>query len=192
MNPGPELVQLNVAGDSIELDAGKLYDAVVTVESDFAIGSFRGEQTDDIEVDLRPNSEAVSLVDLGGDAAYLILDVSPIYNSTEPPKSLPVVHVAKPAKVHSIPLPALKLVRPGRPIPEKGSWELKAAQGASTTIEIYKVFRVDPRRLDDQAKLVEVLTAAVISKTTGDYENMRTFVDVNKTETHEGVIPKLK
>lgn len=191
MNPGPDKVSLQVAGDAHDLEAGRLLDTKVTVESNFEIGAFRGDQAEDIKVELHPNSDSVSLIDLGADAAYIILDVSPIYTSATPPKSLPVKHTAQPGKVITLPFPVLKLVRPGMPIPEKGSWELTAAQGASTTIEIFKVFRVDPRRLADQAKLVEILTEGVLSKTAGDYENMRTFVDMNTVE-HEGVIPKIK
>jgi hypothetical protein len=192
MNPGPDKVQLQVGNDSHDLEPGKLLDAKVEVEDGFELGAFRGDHAEDIKVELVADSEAVTLVDLGADAAYIVLDVSPIYTAETPPKSLQVMHTAQPGKVHRLPFPALKLVRPGNAIPEKGSWELKAAQGASTTIEIFKVFRVDPRRLADQAKLAEVLTEGVLSKATGDYENMRTFVDMKQVDSHEGVIPKIK
>lgn len=192
MNPGPEAVQLQVAGDAHDLEPGKMLDTKVEVETNFELGAFRGEHAEDIKVELHPEAESVSLIDLGGDASYLILDVSPIYNSETPPKTLPVVYTSKPAKVHTIPYPALKLVRPGMTIPEKGSWELQAAQGGSNVIEIFKVFRVDPKRLDDQAKLVEILTEGVLARKTGDYENMRTFVDTKNPEKHDGVIPNLK
>jgi hypothetical protein len=192
MNPGPDAVQLQVAGNAHDLEAGKLLDAKVEVESNFELGAFRGDHAEDIKVELHPEAESVSLIDLGADAAYIILDVSPIYNSTEPPKTLPVLFKAKPQKVHQLPYPALKLVRPGMPIPEKGSWELTAAQAGSSVTEIYKVFRVDPKRLDDEAKLVEILTEGVLARKTADYENMRTFVDTKNLEKHEGIIPNLK
>jgi hypothetical protein len=193
INPAPESFHLSIAGDSHDLDSGRLLETTVKVEDDFEVGAFRGEQAEDIRVELRPEKQGVSLVDLGGDAAYVVLDVSPAYGaSSDKPTTFRVVHVSQPAKAHFLPFPALKLVRPGRDIPEKGSWELKAAQGAKSTIELYKVARVDPKRLQDQEELAKTLSSAVTSKSVKDYENMRSFIDMKRPTTHDGVVPNVR
>src|SRR5207237_912315 len=81
------------------------------------------------------------------------------------------VHLSKPHNVHYLPFPALQLVRPGRPMPDKASWEV----GAGGRVKILKVFRIDARRLGDEAKLDALLTGAVRSKDVTQFENMTTL-----------------
>lgn len=174
MNPGPANVRVDVGGREHELAAGKLVEESVVVEENFQVGAFRGATTEDISVKLDRDDKAVSLVDLGQDAAYVLLDVSPFYR--EPPgQSFAIVWESKPGAVHQVPWPESSLIRPGRPLPEKG-WETKAFQRPGKGIEIYKLFRVDPKRLDDKPALAAQLSAAIHSKQSVDQERLRMIV----------------
>lgn len=174
LNPGPESVHVEVAGQGHDVDPGRLVESRVPVEKDFQVGAFRGEKTEDISVELKNEQGSVELVDLASDGAYVVVDVSSFYGE-KPGTSFPIVWDSPPKRVHTIPYPANRLVRPGRAMPEKGSWELQVFQ-TSNGVEMYKVFRVDPRQLTEKAKLAESLASAVTGKRTGDAESLRMIV----------------
>jgi hypothetical protein len=179
VNPGPDPVHVVVGGEEHDVDPGKLVETSPTVEEKFEVGAFRGDQTEDIPVSLKSNKVTTTIVDLAGDAAYVILDVSAFYADT-PGTSFPMIHESSPKKVHELPYSPNKLVRPGSPLPEKGSWELQVFQSPDKGIEIFKVFRVDPKRLANKDELLKVLSGAVVSKQTSEYENMRAIIDLSK------------
>ncbi|MCK6550084.1 hypothetical protein L6R52_29890 [Myxococcota bacterium] len=174
LNPGPDPVHVVVAENEADVEAGRLVEARVAVEKDFQVGAFRGDKTEDIKVELGAESAVVELVDLAGDGAYVVADVSSFY-AEKPGTTFPIVWESTPKRVHSIPYPSTKLVRPGRAMPEKGSWELQVFQ-TSKGIEMYKVFRVDPAQLADKAKLAATLASMVNEKRTGEAESLRVIV----------------
>ena len=89
--------------------------------------------------------------------------------------------------VHRIPIPALKIVRPGQPLPNPGSWELQAFKSPSRPLEMHKAFRIDPKRLVEKDKLIEQLSDGVRTGHAVEMENSR-YVDTS-TDTVDGVIP---
>src|SRR5262249_41439203 len=144
MNPGPGPVTVEVAAERNELEPGKMLDMRVPAGPDLEVRVRRGnQQLDPFAVDLKPDTEEVAIVDLGGeDAGYVVLDVSAAYREDGATAKMPVIHVSKPHNIHYLPYSALRLVRPGRPLPDKNSWELKAARGSGGTLQLFKVFRV--------------------------------------------------
>jgi hypothetical protein len=190
VNPGPGPITVEVAAERTELEPGKMLDMRVPAGPDLEVKVKRGgQQLEPITVDLKPDTEEVALIDVGGeDAGYVVIDVSGRYNEGGRTEDFPIVHVSKPHNIHYLPYPALRLVRPGRPLPEKNSWELKAARGSSGNLRMLKVFRVDVKRLGDQGKLAAILNQAIQSKDASQYENMS--VTSTTTELLDGIIPK--
>lgn len=170
VNPGPGAVTIEMGRQREVLEPGKMLDLQVPARLGVEVLVHRGQTTDPIDVDLRPNTGEVAIIDLGGgDGAYAVVDASSQFGAggSEPPQ---VVHISKPHNVHYLPFPALQLVRPGRRLPEKDSWAI-TAQGAT---KILKVFRIEGRRLADEARLKEMLVEAIKAKDATQYENMTT------------------
>jgi hypothetical protein len=190
INPGPGPVTVEVAGGRNELEPGKMLDLAVPAGLDREVKVRRGTtDLEPISVDLKPGTDEVALIDLGGeDAGYVVLDVSSLYNEGGDKNQTPIKHVSKPYNLHYLPFSELRLVRPGAPLPDKNSWEIKAARGSGGTITLYKVFRVDAKRLQDTAKLEAILSEALKSKDASLFENMT--VTSTKTVLLDGVIPK--
>jgi hypothetical protein len=188
MNPGPEPAMVAIDDGPAELaPPGRVSDRQAKVGAPLTLHVDRDGILEKITAEVAPESEAVTIVDLIGDAAYVVLDVSSHYGDTPGPAKLPVSHISPPAMVHRIPVPALKLVRPAQPIPNPGSWELQAFKAPSRPLEIHKAFRIDAKRLEDKEKLIEQLSEAVKSGHAVDFENAR-YVDTS-TDTVDGVIP---
>jgi hypothetical protein len=53
------------------------------------------------------------------------------------------------------PLSVTAVIRPGRSLPDQGSWELRAFEGGA--IELFKVFRVDTKRVAEKDNNAEGL-----------------------------------
>lgn len=188
MNPGPTPALVYIDGAEPEVaPPGRVTDRRARVGGRVSVSIQKPGPTENLEVELDPQDQGVTLIDVGGEAGYIVLDVSAHFGEAPEPARLPVTHVSAPAKVHKIPIGALKLVRPGQPLPNPGSWELQAFRVPSKPLEIHKVFRVDPRRLQDRDALVEQLSEAVRTGHAVDFENTR-FV-VTSTRTVDGVIP---
>jgi hypothetical protein len=190
MNPGPGLVTVDVAGQTHELDEGLLLDLKVPASPTLEVTVVRGRDERVHTVDVGPANEGVTILDLAGDAAYVIADVSSRYRKTNATDSLELVDISPPAEVHHLAYMATKLVRPGKPLPSNDSWELQLVpQGPDGGLEVFKVFRVMPKRLDDKEKLVSVLSEAMKAALASDYENLLSVAD---TSTTGGMIPPSK
>jgi hypothetical protein len=192
VNPGPNAVVIEVGSERNELEPGKMLDMRVRASPDVEVVVRRGRERDAIPVDLsKPDKQEVCIVDLGGDAAYVVLDASGLYKETPSNDPMPMIHVSKPHNLHYIPYPALNLVRPGRPLPERSSWELNTFRG-SAGITMYKVFRVAAARLADQNKLAKQLNDALRTKQATAFENMTTIVDTSSKALIDGLIPRAR
>lgn len=188
MNPGPSPALVSIDGAEAEVaPPGRVTDRRARTGVPVNLRIERAGPTENLDVELLPEEQGVTLIDVGGEGAYVVLDVSAHFGDVPEPDRLPVSHVSPPASVHHIPIAALKLVRPGQPIPDPGSWELQAFRAPSRPLEIHKVFRVDARRLEDRDALVAQLSEAVRTGHAVDFENTR-FVDTSTT-TVDGLIP---
>jgi len=173
VNPGPGPVTIDIGGEPQVVEKGKVLDIAVPIQAPFEIGVKRGETASTIKVDLGDHNKQVTLVDLGGDASYAVVDVSSYYGDKGLDEALTTQHVSPPAQVHVLPFAAPKLVRPGRALPEKGAWELNAFKRPNAEVEMLKVFRVDPKRLEDKDKLMGIFKEAITSANASQYENMQ-------------------
>jgi hypothetical protein len=192
VNPGPGPVTIEVSGGRSELEPGKILDTHVPAGPDVEVKVRRGRQTlDPIGVEMKPDKEEVALIDVGGeDAGYVVIDVSAKYKEGGGDDAImPIKFVSKPHNLHILPFPALRMVRPGAPLPDKNSWEINAARGSSGTLSIFKVFRVDAKRLQDVDKLQKILNEAIRSKDATLFENM-TVSSTTGPELLDGIIPK--
>lgn len=188
MNPGPEPATVAIDDGAPELaPPGRVTDRKATAGKPLVLHVDRDGILEKIPAELAPEKEAVTIVDLIGDAAYVVLDVSAHFGEAPEPTKLPVTLISPPAMVHRIQIPALKVVRPAQPLPNPGSWELQAFKSSTRPIEMYKVFRIDAKRLEDKDKLIEQLSEAVRSGHAVDFENAR-YVDTS-TDTVDGLIP---
>ncbi len=174
MNPGPEPAMVSVDGGKDELaPPGRVADRRAKVGDPVTLRVDRDGVLENITAELVPEKEGVTIIDLVGDAAYIVLDVSSHFQEGDKPKALPVSHISQPAMVHQIPIPALKIVRPGQPLPDPGSWELQAFKTSSRPLEMHKAFRVDAKRLEQKDKLIEQLSEGVRTGHAVDLENSR-------------------
>lgn len=188
MNPGPTPALISIDGAEPEVaPPGRVTDRRARIGGPVSVRIEKPGPAEVLTVELMPQEQGVTLLDVGGEAGYIVLDVSAHFGEVPEPARLPVTHVSPPAQVHRIPVGALKLVRPGQPLPSPGSWELQAFRVPSKPLEIHKVFRVDTRRLEDRDALVEQLSEAVRTGHAVDFENTR-FV-VTSTQTVDGIIP---
>lgn len=181
LNPGPDIVHLEIQGAGHDIDAGKLVDVRIELEPDFELGAFKGEHLDAIKVDLKDDHEVVCLVDLGGDAAYAVVDISSYFDESGT-LNPSILYVSPPKKVHHLPYSPFKLIRPGLPIPEKGSWALQAFQKEGK-VEMYKVFRLAPKRLENKGELLALLKTAIRAKQEIEYENLQGIVETSTQAT---------
>jgi hypothetical protein len=189
VNPGPTAAVIEVGSERNELEPGKMLDMRVRAGTDVEVVVRHGRDRDTISVDLKPDKHEVCIVDLGGDAAYVVADASPLYKEQPSNDALKIIKVSKPHNVHYLPYSALTLVRPGRPLPERNSWELNTFRG-SAGITMYKVFRVSAPRIADQSKLEKQLSDAMRTKQATAFENMTTIVDTSSKALIEGLIPR--
>jgi hypothetical protein len=189
VNPGPTAAVIEVGSERNELEPGKMLDMRVRAGTDVEVVVRHGRDRDTISVDLKPDKQEVCIVDLGGDAAYVVADASPLYKEEPSNDALKIIQVSKPHNVHYLQYSALTLVRPGRPLPEKNSWELNTFRG-SAGITMYKVFRVAATRIADQGKLEKQLSDAMRMKQATSFENMTTIVDTSSRALIEGLIPR--
>lgn len=175
MNPGQDRVIVGVAGTKNEIEPMQLADLRVPAAQDVEVIVRRARSSETLTIDVRKDAEEVAIVDLGADAAYVVIDASAFYNQGPGPGVLPILHISSPHNVHYLPFPALRLVRPGRPLPDKGSWELQAFRSANSGVQIYKVFRIDAKRVGAKDKLAELLTKAIEAGESKQYETMSSF-----------------
>ncbi|MCC7386000.1 MAG: hypothetical protein IT384_29400 [Deltaproteobacteria bacterium] len=189
MNPGPGKVMVAIGdGDPEELRPARLIDRTVRA-GPVRVAIERDGKTTTETIEVGPGEQGVTVLDLGGEAAYVILNVSAHYADGAPePDRLPLTHLSPAAKVHSLPLPATKLVRPAQPLPDKGSWELNAFKLPGAPLEIHKVFRVDPQRTAERDQLVGILSEGVRNGHATDFENARRVV--TSTAPSDSLIPR--
>jgi hypothetical protein len=171
MNGGATPVAITVLGDTKQAEPGKLLELQVPVRDQIELEFESSAGHQKLPVDAHDQSKDVALVDLTEDGAYAVVDVSYLFNDAQPPAALTIAHLSPPNRVHRLPFAASRLIGPGRPLPDKGSWELHAFDGAK--LEIYKVFRVDQRRLADQKKLGASLLEGLRSGSVVSFENLR-------------------
>lgn len=171
MNPGPGRVDVTIGRASHTVDEGVVLDLRVPASPEVEVIAKRGDVEERRTVDVAPLADGVTILDFGADAAYVIADVSTHYKTPAEDK-LEILDVSPPADVHYLTYPATALVRPGAPLPNRDSWELQVAPKGQDGIQVHKVFRIRPDRLDDKDKLITLLTQAMSARVVSDSENM--------------------
>jgi hypothetical protein len=171
-NPGPGSVHIFVSGKSDDIEPGELLDVKVPVAKAVKVHVSRGDKKDTpIEVETHDDTKEVTVLDLG-ESAYVVLDVSPLFREgATVPDTFEIKHTSPKAKIHQLPFGALDLIRAGRELPKKESWEVQAFRSASAA-KMYKVCRVDPKRLSDSAGLAASLSKALKAGTVVQEENL--------------------
>lgn len=174
VNPGPEPATITLGDTAHRVEAGKTLDLEASVEAPLDLTIQRGTQPPKaLRVEVGDLDHEVTLIDLNADATYVVADVSSYYSGSGLTKALPILETSRPAQIHRIPHPAARLVRPGRELPAKDSWELAVFKDPDATVHMYKVFRVEPSRAEDQTALAAMLREGVAAGGVHAYENMR-------------------
>jgi hypothetical protein len=159
MNPGPGPVHVFVAGHSEDLPIGEMLDVRVPVNKALPVHYRRGAHDQKLLIDTHDDTKEVTVVDLG-EGAYVVLDLSPLYEDGAAPDRLTVQHSSPPAQVHHLPFPALDMIRPGREVLQKGSLELEALRSTSNKRRVLIAARVDGSRLAQADQLAVELSRA--------------------------------
>lgn len=178
VNPGPGPAVVTVGDVAHTLEAQRTLDLEVPSDVPLELTVWRAEASDasqqraTLSVEVGNQAREVTLVDLGADAAYAVMDASSYYRDGGLPEALPIAHLSDPAPIHHLPYAAATLVRPGRSLPARDSWDLHVFEDPDRVVKMFKVFRVTPARTADQSALAAVLTEGLISGNAADFENM--------------------
>lgn len=167
MNPGPGPAQVEVSGMAAEVPAGELEELMIPVGAETVTAGGRS-----FDAEIKSAKGQVTLIDLGDNAGYVVADASWYYRDEAAPTTLAFSHVSTDGPVHVLPFPASQLIRPGRPLPDKGSPELRAFARPNKPLELSKVFRVSKSRLAEKAELGRILAKAMGTKDQIAYENL--------------------
>ncbi len=183
VNPGPEPATITLGDTAHRVEAGKTLDVEASVEAPLDLTIQRGDQPPTaLRVEVGNLEHEVTLIDLDADATYVVADVSSYYGGSGLTDTLPILGVSQPTQVHRLPHPAARLVRPGRDLPAKDSWDLAVFRDPDATVHMYKVFRVEPSRAEDQAGLAALLREGVATGGVHAYENMLAARPDNRRE----------
>jgi hypothetical protein len=117
----------------------------------------RAGRSQELKLEIKDYYQQVTLLDLGQDAAYAVLDVGAYYQD-DTTLLLPLVQTMPPALVHQFPFPFGWMVDPVSPLPESHYIGLSGGH-------LYKVKAIDPKALQfDKKKLAASLSASLLKK----------------------------